>query len=92
MTKSSLQETLLQKIRSGEIGNEDRIHEMAEVLGMSTDSIYRRLRGETLLNIEEIEFDDIGENRLSALKNSKSLKSSNIEPDFQHLSSVQKHR
>lgn len=42
-------------IRKRQVTDEPFVHELGEVLELSTDSVYRRLRGETALNLYEIE-------------------------------------
>lgn len=49
-----IQHRLLDEVKKI-IGSSDYVSEIADVLGLSHDSIYRRLRGETLLNIVEVQ-------------------------------------
>ena len=52
--QESAQSKLMQRIKSGLPGNISLVDEMADLLGVSNDSAYRRIRGETTLSIEEI--------------------------------------
>jgi len=44
----------VEKIKLAHRKDEQLVHEIAELLNLSTDSAYRRLRGSTLFNIEEV--------------------------------------
>lgn len=54
MKESSLQINFLNRIKELIPKNHSFSDELANVLGISSDSVYRRIRGETLLNINEI--------------------------------------
>lgn len=69
----SLQIQFLNRIKTILGPDKSMVYELSELLGISTDSIYRRLRGETWLTMEEIaiicqhynlSFDIISENTL----------------------------
>ncbi len=49
-----IQDAFLKRVKSALPENIALVDELADLLGMSNDSAYRRLRGETPLNIEEI--------------------------------------
>jgi hypothetical protein len=49
-----IQDNFLKRIKSALPANVSFVDELADILGLSNDSAYRRLRGETPLNIEEI--------------------------------------
>lgn len=49
-----IQVQFLQRVKSAVPPNVSFVDELADLLGISQDSAYRRLRGETLFNIEEI--------------------------------------
>lgn len=50
----SVQEILFQEIRNRIAPNLSLVHELSELLGISYDSAYRRLRGEKELSLEEL--------------------------------------
>jgi len=50
----SAQTLLMQRIKNALPANMSLVDELAELLGVSNDSAYRRMRGETQLSIEEI--------------------------------------
>ncbi len=50
----SAQTVLMQKIKAALPANLSFVDELADLLGLSNDSAYRRIRGETALSIEEI--------------------------------------
>ncbi len=50
----SAQSILMSKIKAALPGNISLVDELADLLGVSNDSAYRRIRGETALSIEEI--------------------------------------
>src|SRR5437868_2689306 len=52
--QTSAQTILMQKIKEMLPPNISFVDELAELLGLSNDSAYRRIRGETALSIEEI--------------------------------------
>lgn len=52
--KDQLQSGFLQKIEESIPSHTSLVNELSELLDISTDSAYRRIRGETKLNIEEI--------------------------------------
>ncbi|MCW3070164.1 MAG: hypothetical protein JWO44_54 [Bacteroidetes bacterium] len=52
--QESAQALLMQRIKSALPGNMSLVDELAELLEVSNDSAYRRMRGETQLSIEEI--------------------------------------
>ena len=52
--QSSAQTVLMQRIKEMLPSNISFVDELAELLGVSNDSAYRRIRGETALSIEEI--------------------------------------
>lgn len=54
MDKDSLQQTFLRKIKDLMPAHYSLADELAELLAMSVDSAYRRIRGETALSIDEI--------------------------------------
>lgn len=54
MEQVNLQELYFDRIRAVLPSNASLVDELAELLQISNDSVYRRLRNETLLNIEEI--------------------------------------
>lgn len=54
MTASEKQEQFLRKIQDLLPGNTSLVNELSDVLDISTDSAYRRMRGETYLVIDEI--------------------------------------
>lgn len=49
-----IQQTFLAKVKAAAPSNISLVDELAELLNTSNDSAYRRLRGETLLSIDEI--------------------------------------
>ncbi|MEI7981550.1 MAG: helix-turn-helix transcriptional regulator [Bacteroidota bacterium] len=51
---SSIQETLFQEIRSRLAQHISFVHDLSELLGISYDSAYRRIRGEKELSLEEL--------------------------------------
>jgi len=53
-SETTLQANFLNRIKIILGPDKSLVYELAELLGVSTDSIYRRLRGETLLTIDEI--------------------------------------
>lgn len=53
-TTSSKQSLFLKRINDVLGTSTSLVHELSEVLGISNDSAYRRMRGETLLSIDEI--------------------------------------
>jgi len=53
-TIESAQTKLMQRLRDGLPENISFVDELADLLQVSTDSAYRRIRGETALSIEEI--------------------------------------
>jgi len=55
MKKSDIQPLVFDWIRKRQVTDEPFVHELGDVLELSTDSVYRRLRGETALNLYEIE-------------------------------------
>jgi hypothetical protein len=55
MEDSSIQQRLLGLVQDQTPDKYSLVYELSELLGLSTDSVYRRLRSETLLNITEIE-------------------------------------
>ena len=50
----SVQELLFQTIRSNLAPNISFVHDLSELLGISYDSAYRRIRGEKELSLEEL--------------------------------------
>ena len=52
--QESAQNILMQRIKAALPANISLVDEMADLLGVSNDSAYRRIRGETTLSIEEI--------------------------------------
>lgn len=54
--KDQVQAGFLQKIEESIPSHSSLVNELSELLEISTDSAYRRIRGETKLNIEEIAF------------------------------------
>ncbi|MCX6303696.1 MAG: helix-turn-helix domain-containing protein [Bacteroidetes bacterium] len=52
--QASIQETLFQSIKSKLAPNISFVHELSEILEISYDSAYRRLRGEKELSLEEL--------------------------------------
>lgn len=52
--KDQIQSGFLQKIEEGIPAHSSLVNELSDLLEISTDSAYRRIRGETKLNIEEI--------------------------------------
>jgi len=50
-----MQEAIFTEIRSKIPENVSFVHEIAELLGMSYDSAYRRIRGEKILSLEELQ-------------------------------------
>lgn len=55
MEDSSIQQRLLGLVQDQTPDKYSLVYELSELLGLSTDSVYRRLRSETLLNITEIQ-------------------------------------
>ena len=55
MATDQLQQTLFQHIRSILPSNLSLVDEIAEVLSVSNDSAYRRIRGETVISLEEVQ-------------------------------------
>ena len=53
-TQSEVQNKLVSLIQDVRLDKEYLIYELSELLELSYDSVYRRLRGETLFNIEDI--------------------------------------
>jgi len=53
-SKMGAQELLLKKIRNSIPANISIVDELADLLSISNDSVYRRLRGETALSIDEL--------------------------------------
>lgn len=53
-TAKTIQHAFFQKVKSSLPPNISLVDELADLLGTSNDSAYRRLRGETLLGIDEI--------------------------------------
>lgn len=54
MLARDIQIALFSEIKNRTKNNQHPIFDLSELLGISNDSVYRRLRGETFLNIEEI--------------------------------------
>jgi hypothetical protein len=52
--QSTIQEALFQSIKSNLAPNISFVHELSELLGISYDSAYRRIRGEKELSLEEL--------------------------------------
>lgn len=50
----SVQEQFIQRLKETIPPNHSLVDEMADLLGVSTDSAYRRIRGETALTIDEV--------------------------------------
>jgi hypothetical protein len=55
MENNSIQQRLLGMVQDLTPDKYSLVFELSELLGISTDSIYRRMRGETLLDINEIQ-------------------------------------
>ncbi len=55
MEDSSIQQRLLGLVQDQTPDKYSLVYELSELLGLSTDSVYRRLRSETLLDIAEIQ-------------------------------------
>ncbi len=53
-TVNQIQKTLFDQVEKVLPRNVVIVHELAEILSLSTDAVYRRLRGEKKLNIDEI--------------------------------------
>ncbi|MEI6435416.1 MAG: hypothetical protein WCP32_11270 [Bacteroidota bacterium] len=53
-TQTSIQETLFQSIKSRLSPNISFVHDLSELLGISYDSAYRRIRGEKELSLDEL--------------------------------------
>jgi hypothetical protein len=56
---TAIQEVLFQSIRSRLAPNISFVHELSELLGISYDSAYRRIRGEKELSLEELKIISI---------------------------------
>ena len=52
--QSTIQEILFQSIKSKSNPNISFVHELSELLEISYDSAYRRIRGEKELSLEEL--------------------------------------
>ncbi len=54
MTQDSIQSSFLDQVRSRLPANLSFVDELAEILNISRDSAYRRMRGETVLSLDEV--------------------------------------
>jgi predicted transcriptional regulator len=52
--KAGIQEVFVKTLKELVPPNVSLVDEIADILGVSTDSVYRRLRGETDFSLEEI--------------------------------------
>ena len=55
MEDSAVQQRLLGLVQDQTPDKYSLVYELSELLGISTDSVYRRLRSETLMDITEIQ-------------------------------------
>ena len=60
---NNIQEQLINKIKAVLPMNENLVQSISDVLNLSVDSAYRRIRGEKLFNIEEVAVEKLFGNR-----------------------------